>query len=82
LNNDLKVNQEPDPGPLCQYMELNKLINESFTEKEIQMAIKRLKNDKVCGLDRIINEYIKCTVDLLMPIYTFKFDPVNRYCYN
>ena len=34
-------------------------INEPFTLNEIKSQIKILKNNKACGFDRIINEYLK-----------------------
>ena len=44
-------------------------INESFTVTEIKHHIKILKNNKACGYDRIINEYLKnCPNDLLQSI--------------
>ena len=40
---------------------LNKRINRNITQNEISKCIKILKNNKACGDDGIINEYIKST---------------------
>ena len=38
----------------------NEQINKPFTKKEILEVIQKLKNNKACGVDNIINEFIKC----------------------
>nr|XP_006819489.1 PREDICTED: uncharacterized protein LOC102801057 [Saccoglossus kowalevskii] len=38
---------------------LNQNINKDITEKEVQMAVKRLKNNKACGPDGIPSEMLK-----------------------
>ena len=40
---------------------LNERINRNITQNEISKCIKILKNNKACGDDGIINEYIKST---------------------
>ena len=40
------------------------------------MTIKDLKNDKAPGYDNIINEYIKSTMHLLMPLYLKLFNKI------
>lgn len=54
--------------------ELNEIINDKITENEILKCIKNLKNSKSPGDDLIINEYIKSTSQLLMPIYVKLFN--------
>jgi exonuclease III len=51
-------------------------LNSPFTEKEILEAIKRLKNNKACGLDKVVNEYIKSTSDLMIQLYVKLFNIV------
>jgi hypothetical protein len=43
---------------------LNEEINFSITQEEIPRCIKKLKNNKACGEDYVVNEYIKSTPDL------------------
>jgi len=37
----------------------NEYINNSFTEKEITDVIKKLRNNKSCGIDNVVNEFLK-----------------------
>ena len=54
------------------------MLNNDFDENEIKACIKSLKNNKAVGIDLIMNEYIKCTSDLMMPIYIKLFNKVLR----
>ena len=56
--------------------ELNVILNEDITENEIYKCIQGLKNGKACGDDMIINEYIKSTCSVFMPIYVKLFNIV------
>ncbi len=49
-------------------------MNRAFTAEEIRHAVKKLKNSKAAGIDRITNEYIKASIDLMIPIYTYLFN--------
>lgn len=42
-------------------IDLNNDINQPITREEIFKGINMLKNNKACGDDRILNEYIKST---------------------
>ena len=64
------------PMPDFQDQGLNAILNSDITETEIMKCIKTLKNGKACGDDLIINEYIKSTSHLLMPIYVKLFNIV------
>ena len=54
----------------------NELLNSPITEEEICKCIKMLKNNKSSSNDKIINEYLKCTTDIMLPIYVFFFNIV------
>ena len=44
------------------------LLDDPFTEKEVNKVLKKLKNNKSAADDRIRNEMIKfCTVPILSP---------------
>ena len=47
----------------------NGVVNCLLTENEIIKGIKSLKYDKACLNDRIINEYLKNTAYVMVPIY-------------
>ncbi len=51
-------------------------MNSLFNEDEILGCIKNLKNNKAYGPDFIINEYIKATKDLMLPVYVKLFNVV------
>ena len=42
----------------------------------IVTAIKELKTNKASGFDYIVNEYLKCTVSQLLPLYVKLFDTI------
>lgn len=54
----------------------NSFINQPFTEEEIKKVVSKLKNDKACGFDSVINEYIKSTIDMFLPLYTKLFNVI------
>ena len=45
------------------------ILNSSITGQEISSAMKGLKSGKAAGFDEILNEYIKATETMLMPLY-------------
>lgn len=51
-------------------------INSPIKESEIVYIVNNLKNDKSCAQDGIINEYLKSTLHLMLPIYTKLFNLV------
>ena len=54
----------------------NDLLNSKITESEILISISSLNNGKLPGEDSILNEYIKTTKTLFLPLYTFLFNAV------
>ena len=52
----------------------DEILNGEITEEEIICAIKDLKNGKAPGCDDVVNEYIKSTKDLFMPLYLKLFN--------
>ena len=51
-------------------------LDTEVTEEEVKSIILGLKNNKAAGLDNIINEYIKYTSNLLLPIYVKLFNRI------
>ena len=49
-------------------------LNAPITQKEISKCIKKLKNSKTPGIDEILNEHIKYTLQQMLPIYTNLFN--------
>ena len=54
----------------------DEFLNSSITEAEIRKCIKALKNNKCPANDRILNEYLKCSSDKLIPIYISLFNVI------
>ena len=51
-------------------------LDKEISEEEILQAVKSLKNNKACGDDRVINEYIRSTIGLLLPVFKCLFNYV------
>ena len=51
-------------------------MNQPITESEILKNVKLLKNNKVSDIDNIVNEHIKSTAYLLLPIYCKLFNVI------
>ena len=49
-------------------------LNQPITESKIISAVKSLKNNKSPGLDNIINEHVKSTLHIMVPIYIKLFN--------
>ena len=52
-------NFENDFADLNKNKNLSDILNSPISEKELQTALKNLKNNKACGVDNILNEHIK-----------------------
>ena len=48
----------------------DEILNSPITDSETLKCIKSLKNNKACANDEIINEYIKSTSHIMLPLYT------------
>ena len=51
-------------------------LDMAITQEEIVKVVKSLKNGKAAGIDGINNEYLKCTIDKLAPVYEKLFNLV------
>ena len=58
----------------------NNFLNRQFTADEIEKCISKLNNNKACGFDEIINEYIKVTKSKILPIYVGLFNLILNTC--
>jgi hypothetical protein len=60
----------------------NEFIDKDFTLSEMKAVIKKLKNGKACGVDSIINEFLKnCSDEFLSVILKiFQYCVRVRYC--
>ena len=53
---------------------INEEINVPITADEITQAVKKLKNSKSPGTDDVLNEHIKSSLDLMLPVYLKLFN--------
>lgn len=58
------------------FRNINKSINNKITESEILTAVKNLKNNKSPGIDNILNEHLKNSILIMMPVYVKLFNIV------
>ena len=49
-------------------------INCRITVKEIEENVKKLKNNKACDIDSILNEHIKSSIHIMGPLYEKLFN--------
>ena len=75
------LNEKPDADPINiplldpgNVNELNENINMKISKEEILKCIQKLKNNKACGEDLVINEYIKSTTNTFIDIYEQLFN--------
>ena len=54
--------------------EMYNILNSLITIEEIKNVVKGLKNEKSSGIDGVINEYIKYTIDDMLHIYVLLFN--------
>ena len=54
----------------------NAKLDIPITKDEILKCIKNLKTDKASGIDKICNEYIKASKDIMLDIYVKLFNLV------
>ena len=54
----------------------DQILNCQFTEDEIYSEIKHLKNGKACGIDKILNEFIKATFNEMKETYVILFNRI------
>ena len=54
----------------------NTLLNNDISADEVLKAIRKLKNDKACGLDKILNEFLKASSSKLINAFTLLFNLV------
>ena len=49
-----------------------------FTAEEVRNCIHKLKNNKACGLDLILNEFLKHSEDCMISIYVKLFNVILK----
>ena len=52
----------------------NEILNESISLDEISKCIRNLNNGKASGMDNVLNEHIKSTCDIFLPVYEKLFN--------
>lgn len=71
------INESNEPTEIfTETVDENVILNSKITIEEIKKCIKNLKNGKSPGEDKILNEYIKSTQYIFLPIYEKLFNYV------
>ena len=55
---------------------VHNILNSPITEEEILQVVKNFKSNKASGYDDIVNEHIKSTINIFLPIYCKLFKSV------
>jgi hypothetical protein len=74
INEDEPISDEHSDFANNENNDINEEIDSPISEKEITDAIKSLKNNKSPGFDNIVNEQIKATAHIMLPIYIKLFN--------
>ena len=72
--NEQTADNEPLNKGKENILRINQEINLPISPDEIMSAVKMLKNNKSPGIDEVLNEHIRCTVQMLLPTYTKLFN--------
>ena len=73
VENEVSTNAVTTPTDEV-FVPLNEETNPNITENEILKAVKTLKNNTAAGIDAILNEHIKASVQFMLPIYVKLFN--------
>ena len=76
--NKLKESGSTNFDPRSIDHSINEQINKDFSFAEIQSIIKNLKNNKSCGIDNVINEYLKNSPDSVICLIVDLFNLVLK----
>lgn len=70
----LDEEDEPDDNINEFNQNFNEYINRAFSVSEITESVKNLKNNKSGGIDKILNEHLKISIQVMAPIYVKLFN--------
>jgi hypothetical protein len=73
LNTDV---EEVDEFVWDEHGDINNVLNEAIVVAEVENCIKKLKNNKACGLDNILNEFLKVSANATVQLVTKLFNLV------
>ena len=77
-----KLNAQPEDefnvGMSSTYYSPNPILDQNFTEEEIKRAIRHLKNNKSCGIDELLNEYLINSTSEYIKLFTKLFNVILK----
>ena len=76
FNNSSEGSDETYDFPYVLRELANQILNSKITVEEIYLRVKDLKNGKACGMDTILNEFIKATFNKLKLLYVELFNRI------
>ena len=54
----------------------NSSLNRLFSQEEVKTCLRKLKNNKACGIDQVINEFLKAAEDKMLDVFTKFFNVI------
>ena len=72
------VNREDDESGSPDSVSDCSPLNVAFTIEEVQKCISKLQNNKACGSDKIINEFLKTSAPKLFNVFTLLFNLILK----
>ncbi len=77
----INMSQESETNGNMQFRDAdNSPLNVNITRDEMLKSIAKLNNNKACGIDLIINEFLKCSKDSMCDLYVNFFNLVLKTC--
>ena len=73
LNSGVEISEDEELK-LKNGSNINDMLDMPFTKEEILECIGKLKNNKACGDDQILNEFLKSTSHILIDVYVKLFN--------
>ena len=76
VNHFKELNKSDDDSQPPDLQNFHNPINSDFTLDEVKRAIKKLKRNKACGIDGIVNEFLMDTSEIISPVLVKLFNVV------
>ena len=73
--NDINT-EETENAEVEDREEENAFLNQTITKEEVMKCLKKLKKNKACGLDNIVNEFLKSSSDVIIEVLVKLFNLV------
>ena len=76
FNSSVEPDEDDNDVNILQRELVDQILNSKITVEEIELRVNDLKNGKACGMDNILNEFIKSTFEKMKLVYVALFNKV------